>query len=65
MKKHLKFYFDWRQFSAEANEGFKQTVKFLGGHVYVDPMSKGTDTYGLIVSKEKLTKKEIRKISKS
>jgi hypothetical protein len=64
MKKYICFYFDWKEFSDEAEHGFRQAVKFLGGHVYNDPQCTGTDTYGFIVSKEKLTKKEINQISK-
>jgi len=34
------------------------------GHLYRDPQCSGTDTYGFIISKEKLTRKEIREITK-
>ena len=65
MKKHVCLYFDWKEFSDEAKDGLKEAVKFLGGHIYNDPQCTGTDGYGFIVSKEKLTKKEIYKISKT
>ena len=64
MKNYICFYFDWNEFSDEAESSFRKTAKFLGGHIYNDPQCVGTDTYGFIVSKEKLTKKEIYKISK-
>ena len=64
MKKKVRFYlFDWKEFSDEAEHSFKEAIKFIGGHIYNDPQCASTDTYGFIVSKEKLTRKEINQIS--
>jgi hypothetical protein len=64
-KKEVRFYsIDAKSFGDEEEHIFKEAIRFVGGHIYNDPLAKGTDTYGFIVSKEKLTKKEIRKISK-
>ena len=55
---------DWKD-TEELINGFKKAIKkIFNGKVYVAPSCKGTDTYGFIVSDQKLTLKQIHELDK-
>lgn len=45
-------------------ESFKNALVKFGVYVYDDPMQEGSDQYGYILSKRKLTKREVLQVSK-
>lgn len=54
---------DWKDTNDLIAE-FKKAIEKLGGRVYLDPTCEGTDAYGFIVSDKKLTRSEIKEITK-
>ena len=49
---------DWK----DQEDIFKQFIKFLrnqGYHIYEDPVCKGSDSYGWIISQDNLTRKQL------
>jgi len=53
---------DWKD-ANEAYHSIKKMLPQLGLYVYDDPACKGQDHYGLLISKEPLSKAEIKNIS--
>ena len=51
---------DWKDFGGFI-ENLKITLKKLGIHITDDPMFDGTDMYGVLISKEKITKSRYKK----
>jgi hypothetical protein len=47
----------------EIEKEFKRALKLLGIYMYCLPMCSGMTTYGYILSRYKLSKKEIRRIN--
>lgn len=60
-KETVSVSWDWKE-SADLND-LEKVAKFLGGHVYEDPATEGSDSYGFIFSKEPLTAEELRTTS--
>jgi len=50
---------DWKDIEGLIGD-FRQALPKLGVYVYDDPMQKGSDTYGFILSKVKLSKEQIK-----
>ena len=50
---------DWKD-AEGLIDGFRKAIKKLGGHVYESPTLKDSDTYGFIISDQKLTRKQIK-----
>lgn len=44
-------------------ESFKEALIKFGVYVYDDPMQEGSDQYGYILSKRKLTEREVQQVS--
>jgi hypothetical protein len=61
MKTHTIITADWKDVEGLIDE-MEKSIKFLGGFIYPLPSFEGTDMYGFIVSKTKLTKKQIKEI---
>jgi len=61
MSDHEHLVWDWNQHPE--NEIIK-TMRRMGLHVYKDPNWAGSTSRGIVISKEKLDKKQIRKICK-
>jgi hypothetical protein len=55
--------FDAKEMSSRAIDVWKDTLGEFGIAVYDHPAFAETDTYGLILSNETLTQKDIREIS--
>lgn len=53
------FYADYEGVE-ELIEGFIRAIEMLGGNVYESPRCQGSDTYGFIVSKKKLTPEQLK-----
>lgn len=51
---------DHRDFSEEAEKQFKNALKSLGLTMYRLPSHRGTDAFGFLISKRKLSTKEIK-----
>lgn len=52
---------DWKE---DPYDDLSQILRKLGVHMYSMPSMKGTDTFGFIFTKEKLTQKQIRRIDR-
>jgi len=61
--KHRVIIEDWKQ-PEEVIEQLLEVISELGGYTYQLPTCEGSYTYGIIVSKKKLSKKKISKIDK-
>jgi len=62
LTKPYSFYADWKDGDG-LQEGFIKAIKLLGGFVYEDPMTEGSDTFGYIMSPTKMSKKELKAYS--
>lgn len=53
---------DWKDIDGMAAAFKKAIEKVFGGRVYKLPSCKGSDTYGFIISDQKLTREQIKEI---
>lgn len=53
---------DWKDIDGMAAAFKKAIEKVFGGKVYNLPLCQGSDTYGFIISDQKLTRKQIKEI---
>ena len=52
---------DWKDIDGLA-DAFKEALSILGIYMYDDPSTEGSDWYGFILSKRKLSKDELKSI---
>lgn len=53
-------YLDWKEFSDEAFKDFQRKLKKLGIYMYEDPTCEGSDTYGIILAYNGITKQQLK-----
>lgn len=58
MKKLLSF--DWKASPEDVVEQFRLALRVMGVHVHDLPSFNGSDTVGIVVSDERMTKKDIK-----
>jgi len=55
-------YFDWKEFSPEAEKQLRKVLNKFGILVYNDPTTEGMDGYGFILSTEALSNKKLARV---
>ncbi len=53
-------YLDWKEFSDSAFEDLKASLSKLKIYLYSNPITEGNDTYGLVLTKSKITKQQLK-----
>lgn len=65
MSEHEHITWDWNK-SYEAVEEIKKALRRLGLHIYSDPIIDSGSTFsGILISKDKLGRKDVRRICKN